>query len=376
MKITILHGAFFPIPALQGGAIGKAWDGLGQSFSSKGHKVTHVSRKYDGLPEEEQNGNVRHLRVGGFNSVNNAVLLKLKELFYVIRALKVLPEADILVTHAFWAPILLPKVKFGKIYVHVGRYPKGQLKYYKKACCFQVPTKASGAAVKKEITTGRQKISVLPDPLNWKTDSELDYLKRDLKIFYLGRIHPEKGVAELIQAFNLVSPDIRKNWKLSIRGPWQTGQGGGGRKFINQLRKLISESSSFIELLDPIFSENELKKELKTARIFAYPSLAERGETFGLSVLEAMSCGCVPIVSALKCFEDLVENNKNGYVFDPNSKHPDNSLTSVLSKAMQSENKNNTLSKQTIIKAKNFELEEVSQNYLDDFSKLLSEKDY
>ena len=71
-----------------------------------------------------------------------------------------------------------------------------------------------------------------------------------------------------------------------------------------------------------------------------------------------------------------MENNKNGYVFDPNSKHPDNSLTSVLSKAMQSENKNNTLSKQTIIKAKNFELEEVSQNYLDDFSKLLSEKDY
>ena len=376
MKITILHGAFFPVPALRGGAIGKAWDALGQSFSSKGHKVTHVSRKYDGLPEEEQNGNVRHLRVGGFNSVNNALLLKIKEFLYVFRAQKVLPKADLLVTHAFWAPLLLPKVKFGRIYVHVGRYPKGQLKYYKKACCFQVPTKAIGAAVKKEIASSRQKISVLPYPLNWKADSESDYVKRDLKIFYLGRIHPEKGVAELIQAFNLVPTDIRKNWKLSIRGPWQTGQGGGGKKFINQLRKMISESRTCIELLDPVFSESELKKELKTARIFAYPSLAEKGETFGLSVLEAMSCGCIPIVSALECFKDLVENNKSGYVFDHKSKHLDDSLMSVLSRAMQSENHNITLSEECLIKAKNFELDEVSASYLDDFSKLLSVKDY
>ena len=376
MKITILHGAFFPVPALRGGAIGKAWDALGQSFSSKGHEVTHVSRKYDGLPEEEQNGNVRHLRVGGFNSVNNALLLKIKEFLYVFRAQKVLPKADLLVTHAFWAPLLLPKVKFGKIYVHVGRYPKGQLKYYKKACCFQVPTKAIGVAVKEEISSSRQKISVLPYPLNWKAVSESDYLKRDLKIFYLGRIHPEKGVAELIQAFNLVPTDIRKNWKLSIRGPWQTGQGGGGKKFINQLRKTISESSACIELLDPVFSESELKKELKTARIFAYPSLAEKGETFGLSVLEAMSCGCIPIVSALECFKDLVENNKSGYVFDHKSKHRDDSLMSVLSRAMQSENHNITLSEECLIKAKNFELDEVSASYLDDFSKLLTVKDY
>jgi len=376
MKITILHGAFFPVPALRGGAIGKSWYRLGQMFASKGHQVTHVSRKYDGLPEEERNGNVQHLRVAGFNSVNNPYLLKLKEFFYVLRAQKVLPQADILVTHAFWAPLLLPKLKFGRMYVHVGRYPKGQLKYYRKASCFQVPTKAILAAVKKEIPKSRQMMSVLPYPLNWKVDFKTDYLKRDLKIFYLGRVHPEKGVAELIEAFSNVPIDIRGDWKLSIRGPWRIEQGGGGKKFINLIKKKISESGSIIELLDPVFSENELKDELKSARIFAYPSLAERGETFGLSVLEAMSCGCVPIVSALQCFQDLVENNKNGYVFNHKSSHPDNSLTSVLSKAMQFAVNDTTLSNETLIKSKKFEVEEVSQNYLDDFSKLLSEKHF
>ena len=73
-------------------------------------------------------------------------------------------------------------------------------------------------------------ISVLPYPLNWKVDFETDYLKRDLKIFYLGRVHPEKGVAELIEAFNNVPIDIRRDWKLSIRGPWRTEQGGRGKK--------------------------------------------------------------------------------------------------------------------------------------------------
>jgi hypothetical protein len=63
-------------------------------------------------------------------------------------------------------------------------------------------------------------------------------------------------------------------------------------------------------------------------------------------------------------------------VFDHKSKHRDDSLMSVLSKAMQSENHNITLSEECLIKAKNFELDEVSASYLDDFSKLLSVKDY
>ena len=72
----------------------------------------------------------------------------------MLRARKILPEADILVTHAFWAPLLLPKDKFGKIYVHVGRYPKGQMCIYKKADRLQVPTQAVARAVAAELQRG------------------------------------------------------------------------------------------------------------------------------------------------------------------------------------------------------------------------------
>ena len=58
---------------------------------------------------------------------------------YCVR--KHLPKADILVTHA-WAPLLYPKKQYGKLYVHVGRYPKGQMGLYKKATVLQAPTQA------------------------------------------------------------------------------------------------------------------------------------------------------------------------------------------------------------------------------------------
>ncbi|MDG0963422.1 MAG: hypothetical protein P8O23_00025 [Opitutales bacterium] len=230
MKITILHGAFLPVPAIRGGAIVKAWDALGQEFARTGNKVTQISRRCDGLAEEEWIDGVRHLRVNGFDSVRNPMLLKIKEFFYIWRVKKVLPYADILVTHAFWAPILISNKKYGKMYVHVGRYPKGQFKFYSNAGRFQVPTRAIKKALNREIPYRARSVSVLPYPLDWKVDSRDNFSGRPQNILYLGRIHEEKGVFELVHAFKNISLPDRKGWKLVIRGPWRTEQGGGGRK--------------------------------------------------------------------------------------------------------------------------------------------------
>ena len=53
MKITIVQGAFLPVPPLLGGAVEKCWQALGQEFARRGHQVTHVSRAYGDLPARE-----------------------------------------------------------------------------------------------------------------------------------------------------------------------------------------------------------------------------------------------------------------------------------------------------------------------------------
>ncbi len=374
MKITILHGAFLPVPAIRGGAIVKAWDALSQEFAKAGNEVTQISRKCDGLPKDELIHEVRHLRVDGFETVKNSMFLKLKEFFYVLRAKKVLPSADILVTHAFWAPILLTNKKYGNMYVHVGRYPKGQFKFYSKASRFQVPTKAIGEAVKNEIPHRAKSISVLPYPLDWKVDSMKNFSLRPQRILYLGRIHPEKGIDELIHSFKSISRKDRKGWQLCIRGPWRTGQGGGGEKYMGKLKAAIKGMELEIEILEPTFSSSELKNDLENSRLFVYPSLAEKGETFGLSVLEAMSCGSVPIVSALECFRDLVQPNKNGYVFNHRSKNAEQNLAMILKTAILSPTENQRFSAVCLLEAKEYELERLSKKYLQDFTQLLTRK--
>ena len=374
MKITILQGAFLPVPALRGGAIEKAWEALGQAFAEKGHVVTHVSRLCDGLPSREKIGDVRHIRVRGTNAVSGSWLLKLLEIPYVFRAKRVLPEADILVTHAFWAPLFLPRDSFGKLYLHVGRFPKGQMKLYKKASRFQVPTNAVARAVIREIPNRENLVSVLPYPLGWSVPESMPACKRPKRILYAGRLHPEKGVLELIEAFASIAKKERKDWILRIMGPWREEQGGGGQGYLLSIKDLVTKYGSCVEIREPVFNADELSEHYQRAQVFAYPSLAQKGETFGLAVLEAMSCGCVPLVSDLACFEDFVVPGKNGFVFSGNDGRVSENLRSELRRVLDCGKKLNDFSKEARRVAKAFEIKDVAPNYLEDFTRIIDRK--
>lgn len=366
MRINILQGAFLPVPAIRGGAIEKAWDKLGREFVKLGHEVTHVSRLCDDLPQEETCFGVRHLRVPGANAVKNQWLLKALELPYVLRAQKVLPRADVLVTHAFWAPILLPSKRLGNMYVHVGRYPKGQMKLYRRAMRLQAPSSSVRDAILREVPKNLDRITCQPYPLPWEQLSYKPYKDRPQKVLFLGRIHPEKGVLELVRAWSKLSTRLKENWNLKIKGPWQEREGGAGTSYLHQVEQAIKDAGAKIDLEEPSFDQNELIEELQSARIFAYPSLAEKGETFGLAVLEAMSCGCVPLVSNLKCFADFVENERNSVVFEHHEKDRF-TLEKALEWSLKNQEHMATLSKSAYDQASQFSCLDVAKGYLKDF---------
>jgi glycosyltransferase involved in cell wall biosynthesis len=323
MKITIVLGAFFPVPPTMGGAVEKIWYSLGQEFARRGHEVTIASRKMPDQPREEVVQGLRHLRVQGFDTPRSLMWLKFLDFLYSLRVMSILPSADILVTNTFWLPVLVRDKTRGRIYVHVGRYPKGQMRFYSRAARLQAPSNSVGSAIAAEAPQFSTKISVVPYPAPGSTSTAPPRIAdREKVVLYIGRVHPEKGIHLLIDAFVRGTRAAFADWKLMIVGPTETRFGGGGVDYLAKLRRAVAESGERVIFVGSIFDSLALERAFCSARLFVYPSLAERGESFGLAPLEAMTHGCGVLVSKLACFGDFIRDGETGFVFDHRSSAP------------------------------------------------------
>jgi glycosyltransferase involved in cell wall biosynthesis len=327
LHITILQGAFLPVPPLRGGAVEKMWFELGKQFAKKGHSVCHVSRCFPGLPAKEAIEGVRHLRVKGYDTPANGLHLKLLDLLYSLRALWVLPRADILITNTFWVPILAARRqrRLGQIVLDVQRMPKGQMRFYSRAACLRANSSAVAQAIVADAPQLVGRIRTIPNPLPF-LPPPLSAAEREPVILYCGRLHPEKGIGLLIEAFSQACSRGLSGWTLRLVGPADTAAGGGGLGWLEDLLRRPKEAGLPVELpiewLGPIYGQQELLQHYQRAALFAYPSLAERGETFGLAPLEAMACGALPIVSDLACFRDFIRHGVSGQVFNHRAADP------------------------------------------------------
>jgi glycosyltransferase involved in cell wall biosynthesis len=313
LRITIVQGAFFPVPPVLGGAVEKFWERMGCEFASRGHTVTHVSRAYPGLPAEESRQGVRHVRVPGSEVPSSLVVLKALDLIYTARVLGKLPEADILVSNTFWLPLLARDRSRGAVVVDVQRMPKGQMKFYPSSVFFRANSWAVREAVFRELPSSQSRLVTIPNALPFSPAMSAGNPPGTRQVLYVGRIHPEKGLELLVKA----SAFLPEGWSVKILGPHRVTEGGGGESYLDALRSLAAGLP--VEFAAPVYDPALLSGHYAASELFAYPSVAERGETFGLAPLEAMAHGCVPVVSALDCFLDFLVPSVNGMVFDHRS---------------------------------------------------------
>jgi glycosyltransferase involved in cell wall biosynthesis len=365
MKITIVLGAFLPVPPTMGGAVEKAWFSLGKEFARRGHEVVQISRALPDLPEIEVIDGVTHRRIRGYDTPASLVRLKFLDLLYSIRVFFVLPKADIIVTNTFWLPILLRNSHRGKIYVHVARFPKGQMRFYKHVDRLQTVSTSVAEAIRREVPTMKNKISVVPYPLPGAmlAKSPKSPGDRAKLLLYVGRIHPEKGVHLLIEALGVLAED----WKAAIVGPADTRLGGGGNDYFAKLKGAAEKLRCEVSWPGPIFDEVALAEQFRSARLFIYASLAERGETFGLAPLEAMANGCPVLVSNLACFRDFVRPNETGFVFDHRATSPVTALAQKLAEVLADDANLASVATAGLRESKSFAVENVGGKYLSDF---------
>jgi glycosyltransferase involved in cell wall biosynthesis len=373
MRITIAQGAFLPVPPLMGGAVEKIWFALGKEFARRGHEVVHISRRCLDLPREEVVDGVRHLRVPGADSPRSLLLLKGFDLLYSLRVLPVLPEADILVTHTFWLPMLVRSPRFGKLYVHAARYPKGQMRFYAHAARLQTVSRPILDAIVREVPRLADKVRCIPNPLPGEAPSmPPDGGRKEKCLLYVGRVHPEKGIALLLDALALIPETDRAGWKLVVVGPAEAKYGGGGSAYFEELKRRAGNIA--VVWAGPVFEAARLHTYYREAALFVYPSLAEKGETFGLAPLEAMAQGAPALVSNLDCFRDFIDDGINGYVFDHRSADPARTLAAKLRELMNDAPRLAQAARCAHQTAGEFSLERIAGQYLEDFESLQGAK--
>jgi alpha-1,3-mannosyltransferase len=123
----------------------------------------------------------------------------------------------------------------------------------------------------------------------------------------IGRVAPNKGVDLLIRAI----ADIRRTHE-HVRLVWIGQDDCGGVPALKHLAKELGVGDN-VEFTGRIDIE-VVKEHLSHANLFVS---ASNYEGFGLSTLEAMSSGTVPVVTKVGIHPQVIDHGKTGFLVDP-----------------------------------------------------------
>ena len=178
------------------------------------------------------------------------------------------------------------------------------------------------------------------------------------QICYVSRfsnLTQNKGHEILIKAFkNLVKDAKFNSWKLILAGGIEVGS----EKYLKYLKsKAVNLNIEFVEsptleVLRDIFGKSKIfwsgagfgENESKNP---------EKVEHFGITLVEAMSAGCVPVVYNAGGYKEIIDNGKNGYLWQ-NSRE----LINITKQLVYESGALTRLSKEAILSSRKYGYEE------------------
>ncbi len=379
MKITIVCGFFLPVPPILGGSTEKIWHRLAREFVAAGHTVTMVSRRWPGWPdrETELDGGLTHLRLPGRTHTRFLPLNLLLDFLWGLQVAWHLPPADVVVCNTVTLPVYLRWVKpaAGRVAVVLGRMPKGQNRAYAAVDTLLATSTAVADKIRAENASLDARIFKFPNPIDWQLHQRAGAAAKAgvLTIGYIGRIHPEKGLEQLLDAAVLLQREqpALPAWRVELIGPVAVPQGGGGEAYRDGLLARYGPLlGDRLAILPPVYDANILAEHYGRLAIFCYPSLAAKGEGLSIAPMEAMAAGAVAVVSQLDCYRDRIRPKENGFQFDQSSPTAVRELADILTRLLQDEPLRQRVSRQGQTDVRRHDYAEAARCLLGEFARL------
>ena len=200
------------------------------------------------------------------------------------------------------------------------------------------------------------RVIVLENPLRFSLVKLSSLTKK--KVISVGRLSPVKGFSQLIRAFKTVV-DLYPDWELHI-----FGEGPERESLLDEIQSLGLQNSVSLH-----GTTKQVQEELTQASIYACSS---RFEGFGLSILEAMSCG-LPIVSFDCPYgpRSLIDNGHSGFLVPLDDVQ---GLSEKICLLIEDANLRKTMGENAYNSTKKNNLDLVTSRWMDLFLELLSKK--
>ena len=303
--------------------------------------------------------NVSVIPIFNYFKKNNSKLLKLiKSIIFPFRVKNNLENIDLIRTNQLsgaWVAIIFKYLLKKPLFLRTGydaylfsrennKYKLNQFLTYlltnlslKVSNLYSVSSKSDYKFITENYSfKNKEKLIYRP---NWvsQTDFLYDINNRERDFFTVGRLENQKNYLFLIETISNL------NLNLDIFGK-------GSLK--NLLQKAADNATSSINFYDHL-DHLTLKEIMKKYKFFILPSKFEGNPKV---LLEAMSCGCIPIVSNIPNHSEIILNDYNGFLFDLDNK---NSLLESINLEYLSLNSFNTIKDNfTLEKSIDYEVED------------------
>lgn len=369
----------FVVPSLRGGGAEKVAETLLESLQSSAENIKLVLVLFDRETQKtlalEQNISVKYLNIHRSGNIFYTITKFFKVIYRLTKIIKQESSCTILsfMDYANVVSIISNWLsrKKNKVIICVHSFPTAQMheyaanfwekiigllirKFYNKADSIIAVSKHVCNDLVENFKIDKSRIHIIHNPIDLNKINSLSNKDVFEKLFTedvpiilsVGRLSKEKGFEYLLKAFSLLKE--RSNARLVILGE--------GKEEAN-LKKLSKELGIDKHVLFLGFKDNPYKY-MKRSTIFVFPSLYE---SFGIAMVEAMSCG-VPVIAtkSYEGIENIIEQERTGLLVNVGDEQ---AIAESMLRLLNDEKLRRSLSEEAKERVANFSIEKITNQY-------------